>query len=182
MLAGGAGTRFGGPKALATTADGTAWLRLAVEMLRAGGCDPVWVALGAEAQRAEMLVPDGAPIVHASGWAHGISATLAAGLATALADGVDAVVITPVDTPDAAPSAVVRIVTVAGDRLRAALVQATYRGRPGHPVLVGADHFAALAGSLTGDRGARRYLVAHDVVEVECVDLWSGADIDEASA
>ena len=182
VLAGGAGTRFGGPKALATTPDGTPWLRLAVEMLRAGGCDPVWVALGAEAQRAELLVPDGALIVHAPGWAAGLSATLAAGLTAAREDGVNALVMTPVDTPDAPPSAVARVTAAAGSRPDAELVQATYRGKPGHPVLVGADHFAALAAALAGDRGARPYLVAHDVVEIECGDLWSGADVDEAPA
>jgi CTP:molybdopterin cytidylyltransferase MocA len=184
VLAGGAGTRFGGPKALAMTADGTPWLRLAVELLRAGGCDPVWIALGAEAERAATLAPDGVMIVRARGWAQGLSATLAAGLASARGDGdagdagVDAIVITPVDTPDAPASAVARIVSAAGDRPRARLIQATYGGRPGHPVLVGADHFAALERTLTGDRGARPYLVAHHVLEIECADLWSGEDID----
>jgi CTP:molybdopterin cytidylyltransferase MocA len=183
VLAGGAGTRFGGPKALAMTADGTPWLRLAVDVLRAGGCDPVWVALGAEAERAAALVPDGVLVVRAPGWAQGLSATLAAGLAAARegADaGIDAIVITPVDTPDASATAVARIVNAAGDRPRARLVQATYGGTPGHPVLVGADHFAALERALAGDRGARPYLVAHQVLEIECADLWSGEDIDEA--
>ncbi|MCU1412778.1 MAG: hypothetical protein JWN80_118, partial [Microbacteriaceae bacterium] len=32
--------------------------------------------------------------------------------------------------------------------------------------------------SLSGDRGARDYLVANGVVEVECGDLFDGHDID----
>jgi CTP:molybdopterin cytidylyltransferase MocA len=58
------------------------------------------------------------------------------------------------------------------------LVQAVYRGSPGHPVAIGREHFAPLAASLEGDRGARSYLVMHGVIEVECADLWSGADVD----
>lgn len=181
VLAGGAGTRFGGPKALAKTPEGTPWLRIAVDLLRSSGCDPLWVVLGAQGRRAEALVPEGARIVHASEWARGLSATLAAGLGAARAGGADALVIMPVDTPDASASAITRIVDAAGDRPREALVQAMYGGVPGHPVLVGADHFDPLAAALGGDRGARPYLVAQGVLEVECGDLWDGADIDERS-
>ena len=65
-------------------------------------------------------------------------------------------------------------VPVARDALR----QATYDGRPGHPVLVGAHHWAPLAGATSGDRGARPYLVSHGVTEVECGDLHHGRDED----
>ncbi|WP_198519629.1 MULTISPECIES: NTP transferase domain-containing protein [unclassified Microbacterium] len=182
VLAGGAGSRFGGPKALATTPDGTPWIRIAVDLLRSAGCEPVWVALGAEGERAEALVPQGAVIVHSPHWTSGLSATLAVGLAAAREDGAEALVIMPVDTPDASAAAVARIVEAGGARPRGMLVQATYAGVPGHPVLIGAGHFAPLEAALTGDRGARAYLVAHGVVEIECGDLWSGADIDEAPA
>ncbi len=60
VLAAGAGTRYGGPKALARTADGTPWLALAAGALRDGGCVDVLVALGAQAAEARPLVPDGA--------------------------------------------------------------------------------------------------------------------------
>ncbi|WP_221585124.1 NTP transferase domain-containing protein [Microbacterium sp. G2-8] len=224
VLAGGAGTRFGGPKALARADDGTPWIRLAVETLRAGGCDDVVVALGAGAGDARELVPPDARVVVAGDWAKGVAATLRAGLlactTTAVLDGPranprgegvsgedcrtptsDAVVILPVDTPDTPPSAVARVIAAArmttadspserdiarrssaagADRRRpaSALVQATYGARPGHPVLIGSAHVAALAGAAAGDRGARPYLVAHGVIEVDCADLWSGDDID----
>ena len=48
MLAAGAGTRAGGPKALRRDADGVPWLHLAVAALRGGGCDPVLVVLSLE--------------------------------------------------------------------------------------------------------------------------------------
>lgn len=183
VLAGGAGQRFGGPKALARTPGGKPWLEVAVDLLRSVRCDPVWVVLGAEGERAEDLVPAPARVVHASDWARGLSATLAAGITAARREGCDAVVIMPVDTPDASASAVSRIIEAAGERPRSALVQATYGGRPGHPVLVGANHFDPLVVTLEaapeGDRGARPYLLERGVLEVECADLWDGADIDE---
>jgi CTP:molybdopterin cytidylyltransferase MocA len=58
------------------------------------------------------------------------------------------------------------------------LRQAVFGGRPGHPVLIGREHWTAVADALAGDRGARGYLVAHGVDEVECGDLFDGHDID----
>jgi CTP:molybdopterin cytidylyltransferase MocA len=68
VLAAGAGTRFGGPKALAREPDGTPWIALAVRMLRAAGCDPVLIALGASADEARPLVPAGAQVVIVPDW------------------------------------------------------------------------------------------------------------------
>ena len=46
VLAAGEGRRFGGPKAPAVI-DGERLVDRAVRVLRAGGCDPVYVVLGA---------------------------------------------------------------------------------------------------------------------------------------
>ena len=175
VLAGGSGTRFGGPKALARSADGTPWVRTAVETLRDGGCTRVVVVLGAQADDAAPLVPDAAEAVVAEDWPVGVAASLRAGIGAA--GSADAVVVLPVDTPDTPSSAVRRIIGAAGEA-RSALVQAVYGERPGHPVLVGADHLAALAASVSGDRGARPYLLDHGADEVDCADLWSGDDVD----
>ncbi|WOQ69776.1 nucleotidyltransferase family protein [Microbacterium limosum] len=181
VLAAGAGSRFGGPKALARDSDGEAWIALAVEVLREGGCAPVVVTLGASADHAQALVPANAEPVRVEAWTRGLSASVAAGLDAAAAHEVDAVVVMPVDTPDAAASAVRRVIAAAGPRPRRALVQATYARRPGHPVLIGADHVRPLIAALEGDRGARDYLRANGAVALECEDLWSGADIDTRS-
>ena len=101
VLAAGAGTRFGGPKALAREPDGSPWIALAVRMLTDAGCDHVLVALGASADEAEALVPAGAAVVRVDGWREGLSATLRAGLDAASALSADAVLVTPVDTPSA---------------------------------------------------------------------------------
>ena len=47
VLAAGAGTRMGGPKALVHDPDGTSWLVRAVSSLADGGCAGVTVVLGA---------------------------------------------------------------------------------------------------------------------------------------
>ena len=49
---------------------------------------------------------------------------------------------------------------------------------PGHPVLLGRDHWAGVAATATGDAGARDYLRGRDVTLVECGDLATGRDVD----
>ncbi|MFH8251681.1 NTP transferase domain-containing protein [Microbacterium sp. B2969] len=175
VLAAGAGTRFGGPKALARMSDGTPWIARAVGTLRDAGCRRIVVTLGAGVDEARSLVPADAEIVFVADWAAGLSASLRAGLIAA--EAAEAAVILPVDTP-ATPVAAVRRVVEASPDLMIALVQAVYRGAPGHPVLIGSAHFATLASGISGDVGARPYLRAHGALEVECADLWSGADMD----
>mgnify|MGYP006144544147 CR=1 FL=1 len=61
------------------------------------------------------------------------------------------------------------------------LARASYDGRPGHPVLLGRHHWAAVSQSAVGDRGARDLLATSDTVLVECGDLATGADVDRPS-
>jgi CTP:molybdopterin cytidylyltransferase MocA len=63
----------------------------------------------------------------------------------------------------------------------ASLTRATFGGRPGHPVLIGRDHWAGVAATARGDQGARAYLgsLSPDrLVSCECSDLASGRDLD----
>lgn len=175
VLAAGAGTRAGGPKALRLDAERMPWLYRAVVALREGGCDSVLVVLGAEAARAAALVPAGASVVVAEDWADGLSASLRAGLAAAPAEATVAVV-TLVDLPRLPAAAVERL--LAAPLEPATLRRATYDGRPGHPVVIGRDHWAAAAASAEGDRGAGRYLRRQGAESVELSDLWDGADDD----
>ncbi|WP_254058196.1 nucleotidyltransferase family protein, partial [Clavibacter michiganensis] len=90
VLAAGAGTRYGGPKALATHPDGTPWLATAIRALADAGCSPVLVVLGARADEAEALLttlPESAHalVVRADDWALGMSASLRAALRAAAA-------------------------------------------------------------------------------------------------
>jgi molybdenum cofactor cytidylyltransferase/nicotine blue oxidoreductase len=173
LLAAGAGSRMGVPKALVDD-----WLVRGVSALGEGGCDGVTVVLGAGADRArELLAGVAADVVVADDWAEGMGASLRAGLAGLDAD---AVLVSLVDLPDVDAEVVRRVLGEgAGERAGAAtLRRATYDGRPGHPVLIGRDHWAGVAGAAVGDRGARDYLATHAVESVECGDLATGRDVD----
>lgn len=171
LLAAGAGTRFGMPKVLAH--DGL-WLRRAVAALSGGGCGEVVVVLGA----AVVEVPDPARAVIAADWSTGLSASVRAGV-TAIGDA-DLAVLHTVDTPDIGADVVHRVLTAARTAA-GGVARAVYHGRPGHPVVVARQHWPALLDSLDGDDGARRFLRGRaDVVTVECGDLATGVDVDEA--
>jgi CTP:molybdopterin cytidylyltransferase MocA len=166
---------MGMPKALMRDADGTSWLQRSVAVLVDGGCDAATVVLGAQADEARPLVPDSVAVVVADDWADGMSASLRAGLA-ALGDG-DAVVLSLVDLPDVTAEVVRRVLGAGAGP--AILSRATYDGRPGHPVVIGREHWAGVAASAIGDEGAKPYLAAHQVTLVECGDLATGRDQDQ---
>ena len=63
VLAAGAGSRMGQPKALVRAADGTPWLEQSISLLQSAGCDPVVVVLGAEADAAATLIPDDSRVI-----------------------------------------------------------------------------------------------------------------------
>lgn len=172
LLAAGAGSRMGTPKALVDD-----WLVRAVRALADGGCTQVTVVLGASAETAlPLLEGTGATAVVAADWEDGMSASLRAGLVAAEGTDSDAVLVTLVDLPDVGADVVRRLLEPAPgpDALR----RASYDGRPGHPVLLGRDHWAGVGAETDGDRGARGYLATHDVELVECGDLATGRDVD----
>ena len=150
-------------------------------MLLDGGCDRVLVVVGAAGDEVAALLADRdrarsrVEVVRSEDWASGMSASLTAGLRAVTAD---AALVHLVDLPDVSAPVVQRVLD-RGGRARGALARAAYDGRPGHPVLVGADHVAPLLATLAGDEGARAYLDAHEVRVVECGDLATGADDDE---
>ncbi|HET7325710.1 MAG TPA: NTP transferase domain-containing protein [Nocardioidaceae bacterium] len=177
VLAAGAGRRMGVPKALLRDQHGTAWVVRAAATLRAAGCDPVTVVVGAAADAVRReLAAERVEVVHAPDWRAGMGASLRAGLTamSALREPVGVVVV-PVDLPDLTPAAVSRVLAGADCT---ALARATYAGVPGHPVLIGRAHWPGVITAARGDVGARDYLRAHQVTAVECADLCSGADVD----
>jgi CTP:molybdopterin cytidylyltransferase MocA len=178
LLAAGAGRRMGTPKALVSDAAGP-WLVRAVATLRSGGCARVTVVLGAESSRAVPLLEGlEVDLVVAEDWAEGMGASLRTGLRTLTRSTADAVVVSLVDLPDLVPAVVGRVIGAATPDGAAALVRATYDGVPGHPVLLGREHWAGVIETAVGDQGARAYLAVHDVTLVECGDLASGRDVD----
>jgi nicotine blue oxidoreductase len=177
LLAAGAGRRFGKPKALVELG-GEALVTRAVRVLAAGGCDPVLVVLGADAERVRPLLPASVRAVRAPDRDEGMGASLRAGLrALAALDPVpEAALVHLVDLPDVGAGAVARVGAHAAPD---AVARAAYSGRPGHPVLLGSWWWDEIASGAAGDRGARYWLAGRrDLRLVECGDLAGGADVD----
>ena len=171
------------PKALVTDERGS-WLLRGVDVLQQGGCDRVSVVLGADVARAVTLLADvDVSVVVADEWAEGMGASLRAGLRSLAESADDGVVISLVDLPDLVPMVVARVIGAGRGAAwpSAALARAAYDGRPGHPVLLGRDHWAGVVGTAVGDQGARAYLAPREVDLVECGDLASGHDVDSRS-
>ncbi len=176
VLAAGAGSRFGGPKALARD-DAGAWLPRACDLLSAAGCEPVLAILGAEADEARHLLPRGAHGVVVARWSEGIGASLHAALEVAQSVHAGAVLVTLVDLPNLAAEAVARVVERwTGDQT--VLARAVDGDTPGHPVLIGAAHLRPLLATVGGGRGASHYLEAHRAEGIDCTGLGVAADVD----
>jgi nicotine blue oxidoreductase len=181
LLAAGGGRRLGGrPKALLLHR-GRPLVEHAAGVLRAAGCARVHVVLGAAADavrdRAELA---GCVLVDNPAWAQGMGSSLRAGLESLARTGARAALVSLVDQPGIGPEAVARV--RAAYRDETSLASATYGGTRGHPVLFGAAHWAGVAATATGDRGARAYLHARAsaITLVECGDVAEPYDIDTA--
>ncbi|KAA0921702.1 nucleotidyltransferase family protein [Streptomyces apricus] len=179
LLAAGGGRRLGGrPKALLGHR-GRPLVEYAAGVLREGGCARVHVVLGARADtvRERAMLP-GCVLVDNPRWEEGMGSSLRAGLESLRGTGARAALVALVDQPGIGAEAVARL--LAAYDSPATLASAAYGGRRGHPVLLGADHWAGVAATATGDQGARAYLKAHEdaIALVECADVARPYDID----
>ena len=168
VLAAGAGTRYGEPKA-PVVIDGERLVDRAVRTLQEAGCFPIAVVLGAWIGE----VP-GAVIIENPDWASGMGSSLREGLQWVSSTDAQSVVVTLVDLPGLTPQAISRIADTPAE-----LVSATFDGQRGHPVKFGREHWAALIETVSGDTGAREYLRGRDdLVLVEVSDIADGQDLD----
>jgi CTP:molybdopterin cytidylyltransferase MocA len=179
LLAAGGGRRLGGrPKALLEHR-GRPLVEHAVGVLRAAGCARVHVVLGAAADAVrERARLEGCVLVENPEWEQGMGTSLRAGLDSLAGTGARAALVSLVDQPGIGPRAIARVRAAYEDD--SSLVSAAYDGVRGHPVLFGAAHWAGIAATATGDRGARAYLREHGeaITLVECGDVARPFDID----
>ncbi|UPZ28173.1 nucleotidyltransferase family protein [Streptomyces sp. LRE541] len=182
LLAAGGGRRLGGrPKALLEHR-GRPLVEYAAGVLREAGCTRVHVVLGAAAdavrERADL---PGCVLVDNPEWEEGMGSSLRAGLESLRGTGAGAALVSLVDQPGIGPEATARL--LAAHRSPATLAAASYEGKRGHPVLLGADHWVGIAATATGDQGARAYLRAYAdaITLVECADVAQAYDIDTAA-
>ncbi len=173
LLAAGEGSRLGQPKALVML-HGRTLAERGVQLLRAGGADPVIVVAGA----VPVDVP-GTTAVFNEQYRTGMGSSLRVAL-QALSDTSDAVaaVVALADQPLVGAEAVARL--VAAYRAGASVAVAAYQGRPRNPVLLAREDWPEVIELADGDQGARAFLKARAelVTLVECGDTGRPDDID----
>jgi len=190
VLAAGGGSRLGRPKA-EVVVGGRRLVDRAIESCVRAGMNPVVVVLGAvwltpmpladSPDNPDKDVPE-VWLVENSDWATGMASSLKAGLAALELDpGIDAVVVTLVDTISVGEQHLRRV----GSALKAGATAAvaTYDGKARTPVGLAREVWADVAATVAGDEGARGWLRAHSdlVTNVECADLGSWTDIDTSA-
>lgn len=169
VLAAGEGKRFGGPKA-PYVYEGERLVDRAVQTLRTAGCNPVYVVLGAWSGQV-----DDAEVLMNTAWSEGMGSSLRYGLQRVQHEpDIDALVLLLVDQPGITSEGIDRLIK-SGE----SLAQASYEGRPGHPVLIGRQHWQPLIDSVHGDVGARNYLKSSpERTFVEMANISDDTDMD----
>ncbi len=169
LLAAGAGSRFeGDTHKLRAPLDGRPVLVHALDALVASGLDAVVVAGAAEV---DDLVPDGIAVLRNGSWALGQATSVAVGIGEARRRSHDAVVVGLGDQPFVTASA---WRAVAGSD--AGMAVATYDGRRGHPVRLGAVVWDLLP--TEGDEVGRAVMRSRPelVMEIPCDAGHTNAD------
>ncbi len=147
VLAAGAGTRFGGPKALARL-DGKTWLEIAFAMLRDAGFARIVAIAGADADRVRREI-ESAPEAGDSGviwavnpdWERGRTGGLVRAIEALDAAGdTSAILIHAVDFPFVRPDTLRTLASAfrADPERDEKIYVPAHGGRRGHPILLGA--------------------------------------------
>jgi CTP:molybdopterin cytidylyltransferase MocA len=184
VLAAGASRRMGEPKALLEV-DGQPFLERAIRLLRQAGCryvlavvapDDDWIVRIADTSGAAVVINDKADSEQID--------SLRLGIAN-LPDDYDAVVVLPVDFPRVQQKTVDALFAEYA-RQPSAVLNPTYHGKPGHPVIFSSDVVAEL---LRPDlpHGARSVIEQHTAeartLEVDdpgvLIDIDTPADFRE---
>lgn len=159
VLAAGASTRMGEPKALLRTPDGKRYVEAIAEAARAAGCDHVVVVLGpphGDAIRAALTggAPTGTAPTTIAWNAHpeqGMLSSVQAALRVVAGDAL----VWPVDIPFVAVATVRTLVMHDGT-----IVVPVHNGRGGHPLRLAQAHFAEVM-TLDPSKGLKALLEAH---------------------
>ena len=146
VLAAGGSRRMGRPKALLSLPGGPAALARVVAACREGGCSPVLVVAGADADAvAAAARAAGADVVENGAWERGRSTSVKAALPH-LPGGARGLLLFPVDHPLVEAPVVAALLAAFGADPGAEVVLPVHGGRRGHPILLAARTFPEIAG------------------------------------
>lgn len=167
VLAAGSSSRLGQPKQLLDL-EGRPLLQHAIDAAEGAGLFDVLIVLGHRADdvAAAVTISEGTRVVVNPDYAEGQATSLRTGLQAADPKSKAAIVLLG-DQP-AVNAVSLRALADAYERTESPIVQATYSGRPGHPVLFDRSLWADLE-AIEGDKGARDLLKNNPewVVKVE---------------
>ncbi len=174
VLAAGASTRMGEPKALLLMPDGRCYVEAVAACARAGGCDRVLVVVGPPHGDAVCArLPAGVATVWNSAPERGMLSSVQSGLAALTAE-VEAALVWPVDIPFVDGATVRALVAHSGT-----IVVPVHNDRGGHPLRLSRAHFAEVM-TLDPSRGLRALLDAHpaEVTRLAVADRAVLVDVD----
>lgn len=176
VLAAGMSRRFGNEnKLLHVLPSGNTVLGSLLQTLAAFSWRQLLVVTGHEAERvAAEAKAFGAVTTFANDYQLGMGHSLAAGIKAAVkADGY---LITPGDMPKIPTETITQLRERFEKCDGNTIIRPTYHGKPGHPVLFGANHRQALE-QCKGDQGARHILKQHPVITLQA-PIEAHTDID----
>jgi molybdenum cofactor cytidylyltransferase len=178
VLAAGFGKRFGGKKLLSRYAD-SLLIDGAIAAAKAAPVRSVRVVVGADPDVAQIAHEAGLEVVEAADYAHGLSASLKAGIAS-LPEDCAGVFVFLGDMPRV-PHAILPLLAQALSK-GALAAQPVHKGQRGQPALISRTLFPQIL-ELTGDKGAGALLGAlgAKLVLVETNDDGVLFDVDTKS-
>jgi molybdenum cofactor cytidylyltransferase len=179
ILAAGESRRMGTDKATLVYG-GRTFLEAIVQTLREAEIEPIVVVLGHHAEEIQRQVNlEATQLVINPDYRSGQTSSLQTGLRALSANDPEAILLCLVDHP-AISAGTVRSLVATFRLSGAPVVIPTYRGRRGHPVLIGRQVFGdllVLASDLGADSVVRKYRPATQFVEVE--DEGVVIDVDD---
>jgi molybdenum cofactor cytidylyltransferase len=181
VLAAGASSRMGAPKAGLPLPGGDTVLSRCVTTLITAGLPRIVVVAGAhvDAVRAALGTHDGrVRLTEHPRWADGQLSSLLAGLEAVRGPALEAVLVTLVDVPLVSPETV-RAVVAAWRRTRAPIVRPARGAEHGHPVIFDRSLFDELAAA-DPSSGAKSVVRRHEaeILNVDVEDDGAFLDLD----
>jgi CTP:molybdopterin cytidylyltransferase MocA len=180
--AAGAARRMLGADKLLEPVDGVPQLARAAQAARGSGAALVWVTLPPDgAARRAVLKASRVKVIEVPDWQEGMAASLRAGVRAAAAHRATALIVLLADLPEIEAGDVARLITAHEEAPEAVWRGAGEDGTPGHPVLLPARLFDAVA-ALRGDEGAKAVFAEEAVRDLPLEGRRAVTDLDTPEA